>query len=859
MRQWAEQKAQISDAILLFRMGDFYETFYEDAKTISRVLGIALTSRDKGTPLAGIPYHALDSYLAKLVAAGFKVAISEQMEDPRSAKGVVKREVVRIVTPGTLTEDNLLDQTRNNYLAAVYADRSEMGIACLDLTTGDFFTMLSDRAGILNELVRLRPAEILINESPQAIEKDVADQLTQLIEVRVARRPPHDFDAFHAQRLLHERLGVATLEGFGYEAMDASLISAGAILAYLKETQKSESAHVIGIRRRVFGDYVQIDPSSWRSLEIERSLRQGSAEGTLWSAVNRTSSAMGARALRESLRFPLQRAEPIAARQDAVAELLTDPTRLKNIRLRLRELCDIERITARVGLSRCSPRDLVGLGQSLHRIEKIREDLAAVQSAELQEVRSHLEGLNELGDYLNGALRSDAPTVIREGGIIATGFHAELDRLHGIGHDGQQWLAEYQAREVQRTGISSLKVGFNRVFGYYIEVTHTHRDLVPANYVRKQTIKNAERYITDELKTYETEVLTAQEKANELEYQLFLQIMAYAATFIPKLLEAARAVGVLDLLVGFSVLAAERGYVRPELSSENELIIRDGRHPVLEQTLGQFVPNDALLNATDDRLLIITGPNMAGKSTYIRQVALLVLLAQTGSYVPAASMRWSVVDRIFARVGASDELVRGQSTFMVEMIESAHILNNATERSLVIIDELGRGTSTYDGLSLAWAICEHIARHVGCRTLFATHYHELTELARLLPGVRNYNVAVREWPGDHPHEDKIVFLHKIVEGGTDKSYGVHVAQIAGIPPVVVARSREVLRTLESGLSRSSLREVLTGRPAPTPDQQLELFSVQDDRLRQKLLSLDLSNITSLEALGQIKELQDEAR
>ncbi len=863
MRQWTAHKAQVGDAILLFRMGDFYETFYDDAKTVARVLGLTLTARSKGDnpiPLAGIPYHALDSYLARLVRAGYRVAISEQTEDPRNATGVVKRDVVRVVTPGTLTEDNLLpDSGSNNYLAAVRADGSELGAACLDLTTGDFFSMSGGPAGILAELARMHPAEILVPEQSEPSEAHVADQLHDLAGTHLTRRPAHEFDAYHAERYLHEQFGVRTLEGFGYSAIDAPLCAAGALIGYLKETQKSTLTHLARIRPRVLTEHMHIDPYSWRCLEVERTLRLGTAEGSLLAAVNRTTGAMGARRLRQSLRFPLRRPQAIRDRQEAVADLHGDPRRLGDVRRLLAEMCDIERITARVGVGRCTPRDLRVLGQSLARIGELGERLQDTQAALLASLLEGLGDVAPLADHLLAALQADAPLTVREGGIFAPGVDAELDRLRGIGRDGRQWLARYQAEQIQRTRIPSLKVGFNKVFGYYIEITHTHRELVPGDYVRKQTVKNAERYITDELKTYETEVLTARERSDELEYELFEALKAHVAGYTDALLRTAHSVGTIDLLAGFATLAAERGYVRPELVDQRIIDITAGRHPALEAAIGpDFVPNDTHLDGDHARLLILTGPNMAGKSTYIRQVALLTLLAQTGSYVPAAAMRFGVVDRVFTRVGASDELARGQSTFMVEMIEAANILNNATADSLVILDELGRGTSTYDGLSLAWAISEHIALGIGCRTLFATHYHELTELAQLLPGVRNYNVLVREWPAEGDHGERIVFLHKIVEGGTDRSYGVHVAKIAGIPPAVIERSREVLRQLESGLSRQSLREVLSGTPA-SPQEQLELFAVQDDRLRQGLLEIDIDRLTPLEALQQLKKLQDQAR
>jgi len=859
MRQWSEQKAQVGDAILLFRMGDFYETFYDDAKTASRALGITLTARDKSIPLAGIPYHALEGYLAKLVGAGFKVAICEQTEDPKKAKGVVKREVVRIVTPGTLTEDHLLEDGSNNYLAALFAEKDRIGVACLDLAAGDFFTLNTDYTTVLNELARLRPSEVLILEEPDSRIEKLTVCLQEQIDTRIARRPAHDFDSYHAQRCLHEQFKVTTLEGFGYNQIDASLLAAGAILGYLQETQKTNSAHISRLRPRDFSGYVQIDPNSWRSLEIERTLRSGSQDGSLLAAINRTVTAMGTRRLRDVLRFPLRKPDQINTRYAAIGELLGDLSLLAKVRGQLSQICDIERVTARLGLNRCSPRDLVGLGRSLGIIKKTALTLTEAQSPLLQELSNTTADLEELRSYLQRALREDAPLTVREGGIIASGFNDELDRLRSIATDGKQWLANYQAEEIERTKIPSLKIGFNKVFGYYIEITNTYKELVPPEYVRKQTIKNAERYITDQLKAYETEVLTAQDKAYDLEYRLFEEIKVYAAKLIPQLMQTARAISMVDLLVGFSTLAAERGLVRPQLCDNAELHIADGRHPVLDQTLGhEFVPNDTMMNPDDSRVLIITGPNMSGKSTYIRQVALLVLLAQTGSYVPAKEMRFSPVDKIFARAGASDELTRGQSTFMVEMIEAANILNNATAQTLVIVDELGRGTSTYDGLSLAWAICEHLASQTKCRTLFATHYHEMTELSHLLTGVKNLNVAVREWPGKKGTADQIVFLHKIVEGGTDRSYGVHVARIAGVPHQVIDRSRHVLHHLESGLSRNSLREVLTGVPSPV-ETQLELFAAQDDKLRQALLEIDFNQLTPLEALQFLKDLQDQAQ
>jgi len=872
MRQYMEQKAAVPDAILLFRMGDFYETFYEDAETASRVLGIALTTRDRKedpTPLAGIPYHALDGYLAKLVRAGYKVAISEQVEDPRQAKGVVKRAIVRIVTPGTLTDDALLEERADQLLAAVCTHGRMTGIACLELASGQFFAELVPSDCALDELVRWRPAELLIARPPIDAPDPLAEAFRSITGAAITQRPAHHFDAYHAEEVLHRHFGVATLAGFGFDTSggpDASLRAAGALLDYVLETQKTVVQHIVRIARRDTGEFVQIDQATWRSLEIEQTLRGGTFEGSLLHAIDRTVNPMGARCLRRWLRSPLRGIEAMVRRQDAIADLRADRERLRRLRHVLGEVGDLERVTGRLGVERASPRDLVGIRRALERVPAIRGVLAgdwglptssagsAVGTcvALIADLLAQMQEPADLCDLLSRALRPNPPLTVREGGMIADGFDAELDRLRAIAAGGQQWLAEFQAREMQRTGINTLKVGFNAVFGYYIEITHPNRDRVPPDYVRRQTVKNAERYITEELKQHEVGVLTARERANELEYRLFERIREEAARHIPALLRIAEAIGQLDALAGLAELSCERNYARPELVAEPVLEVRDGRHPVLEQRLGErFVPNDGSLDAARGRLVLLTGPNMAGKSTYIRQMALLTLLAQTGSFVPAAAMRLGPVDRIFARVGASDEIARGQSTFMVEMTEAANILNNATAESLVILDEIGRGTSTFDGLAIAWAVTEHLATQTKCRALFATHYHELTELASILDGVRNCNVAVREW------KDEIIFLHKIVDGPASKSYGVHVARLAGVPAAVVRRSREVLAELERSFSRESHAPKLAAKRS-RDDRQLLLFGDPPDELREELRRLDLNRLTPLEAMETLKRLQDRA-
>ncbi|MBU0717391.1 MAG: DNA mismatch repair protein MutS [Planctomycetes bacterium] len=860
MRQYAEQKQRVGEAVLLFRMGDFYEAFWDDAVLCSKVLGIALTSRskkdDEPIPLAGIPHHALDSYLRKLVTAGYKVAISEQLEDPKEAKGVVRRDVVRIVTAGTLTDEGLLDERDDNTLACVCLRGGEVGLAYVELASGRFEVIDVSPDTLLDELARNRPAELLIDDERGSAAERIAEQLRQIVNIPVSRRPVHEFSPYQAEQALLNHFGVSTLAGFGFDGMTASLSAAGGIVQYLQETQKTALSHIASIRQRAIGDYLQIDHSSWRSLEIERTLRTGSREGTLLYAVDRTVHPIGGRKLAHWIRAPLTQVQEIGRRQDAIGCLLDTAATRTQVRRRLKAMSDVERITARVALGRATPRDLKGLEQTLTVLPALRAELADARVAFLTEVAADFQGLDDLAELLGKAIRDDPPGVMSDGGFIADGFDEELDRLRAVGKTGQGWLSDYQGREIERTGISSLRIGFNRVFGFYLEIPNSARKQVPPDYVRKQTIKNAERYITDELKRHESEVLTAEDRAKELELRLFEQVRGEVAGRMQPLLGVADAIGRLDCVAGLAELAEHRHYVRPEIVDEPVLEIHDGRHPVLDQTLGEgFVPNDTAMNNSDACVAVITGPNMAGKSTYIRQVALLTLLAQTGSFVPARSMKLSVADRIFARVGASDEIMRGQSTFMVEMIEAANILHNATERSLVVIDELGRGTSTFDGLSLAWAITEHLATEVKCHTLVATHYHELTELAQLLKGVRNYNVAVREYPASAEKDGGIVFLHRIVEGGTSQSYGVHVAKLAGIPPAVVERSREVLEELQRSFGRESRTPQLAHKKTRAP-QQLTLFSGFGEELMEELRTLEIDQMTPLEALRRLAEWKE---
>ncbi len=858
MRQYAQQKAQNPDAILLFRIGDFYETFYDDAKTVAKVLGLTLTARSKGdnpVPMAGVPHHAVETYLARLVQAGLKVAISEQVEDPRQAKGLVRRQIVRILTPGTLTDDALLKGREDNWLAAVApAGTDKLGLAWVELASGRFLTQMLDEQAAIDELVRLRPAELLVGEEQvNGRLKAFLKQVKDLTGCAVTRLADWQFETFQAERRLHEQFRVSTLAGFGYEAMDPSLQAAGAILDYLQQTQRTQLAHITAIHPRTAGKYVQIDRATLRSLEIERTLRTETRAGTLLDAMDRTVNPMGARLLRLWLCYPLQTEDEILARQQAVQQFLEHTTAARYARPILGDVGDVERIAARLGVERATPRDLANLGAALSQLPALCGHLKEIDAPLVAHQAAKLQGLEPLAETLCRAIRPDASTIAREGTIIADGFDAELDRLRRMSQDATTWLAEYQAKEVQRTGIPSLRVGYNKVFGYYIEITHTHRDKVPPDYIRKQTVKNAERYITEQLKEYENEVLTAQERAKDLELELFGKVRQQARQFVPQLQAAAAALAILDVLAGLAHLASERRYCRPEIVDGTVLEIHEGRHPVLDQTLSeQFVPNDAVFDEKAQRLMIITGPNMAGKSTYIRQVALLVLMAQVGSFVPARSMRLGLVDRIFARVGASDEIARGQSTFMVEMVETANILHNATRRSLVILDEIGRGTSTFDGLSLAWAITEYLAKRVGCRTLFATHYHELTELPELLEGVRNFNVSVREY------RDEVIFLHRIVPGGADKSYGVQVARLAGIPKEVITRAGEVLGELEQNFARESQASSLAAE-RNVQNAQFLLFADAPHPVVEHLRKVNPSSLTPEQALEMLKSLQKQAK
>jgi len=860
MKQFHRFKQRYPDCILFFRMGDFYETFYEDAKTCSRVCGLALTSRSKGAnpiPLAGVPYHAVDGYLKKMLSNGYKVAVCEQVEDPKTATGVVKRDVVRIVTPGTLTDDILLDEKKDNFLAAVSLNKTKTAaVSWVDISTGHFFAQQLPEDKLLDELLRLSPAECLLPDTRgelfDAETRKLARDITQLTGATITQRPAWYFDPYQSRQRLLKHFGTATLEGFGIKDSDGGLVpAAGAIIEYLNETQKTTLNHIASIKKIDRKNYLQIDQTSLASLEILRTIRTESRYGSLLDCLDETLTGPGGRMFRNWLCAPLCDLGAIQLRQDFIEELTQSQNKLSEIRKLLADIADTERIAARISTLRATPRDLVALAATLRRIPNLRETLKQLESNLAAQLAGRCDSMDELADLLESAIEPDCPPHLRDGGVIRAGFNEELDRLRSISKDGQTWLQNYQKQQIEQTGIANLKIGYNKVFGYYIEVSRSAADKVPQSYHRKQTIKNAERYITDELKNYETRALGAEEKAFELELKLFEDLRRHTAQYTNRLQNLADTVARCDCLTCLAYTALRRHYIRPKVTTDAELIITEGKHPVLAETLGpEFVPNDIELGNASGDILVLTGPNMSGKSTYIRQVALLVLMAQTGSFIPAKSAQIGLVDRIFTRVGASDELVRGQSTFMVEMTETANIINNASAKSLVVLDEVGRGTSTYDGLSLAWAVTEHIANKIKCRTLFATHYHELTELAELFTNVKNCNVAVREWM------DEVVFLHKILPGGTDKSYGIHVAKLAGIPKPIVERSKEILEELEATFQKEASGRHLAKHKTKKPPHDI-LFVEKHKSVLDKLSSTNVDNLTPIDAINLLNQVKEE--
>jgi DNA mismatch repair protein MutS len=879
LRQYRQVKAEHPDAILMFRLGDFYEMFFDDALVASKALALTLTARGKGTaseaPMCGVPYHAADGYIARLVHGGHRVAICDQVEDPRQAKGIVRREVTRVVSPGTLTDPAHLPAREPSFIAAVEIAAApqaggtsdgvgaEFGCALLDLSTGDF--RISEhrgreaRASLLEHLASFAPREIVVREGedPQPLwlwgDREGTLRLTVVPSWRFARDS--------ARAVLLKRFGTASLEGFGVEGKDLAVAAAGALVAHLQDTQKTDLRHVVRVAWHESTGTMSLDAATRRTLEIVENARDGGRDGTLLEVVDRTRTSAGGRMLRDWLLRPLVEVEGIEARLEAVADLAAKPAERETLGDLLDRVHDLERLLARAALGTANARDLVALRDSLAMLPAIAARAAGLTAPLLTRLLGGLDALPELHALLASALADDPPVSVREAGLLRDGFDAEADGLRALRRDSQGVLVQIEARERERTGIGSLKVRYNRVFGYYLEVGNAHRARVPADYERKQTLVGAERYITPELKDLEHRVLTAAERLAEIEYAAFVRLRDAVAAEAVRLKATAAVVATVDALRALAEVAREQGWTRPVLDTTTGLAILEGRHPVVERRLSgeRFVPNDCHLDTADRQILILTGPNMGGKSTYLRQVALIVLLAQSGSFVPAAEARIGLVDRIFSRVGASDNLARGQSTFLVEMNETANILNNATPRSLLLLDEVGRGTATFDGLSIAWSVAEHLHDQpaVAARTLFATHYHELTELALTKPRVRNMKMLVREW------NDRIVFLRKVVDGAADRSYGIQVARLAGLPEPVLARAREVLANLEreelEGDGRPKLArhgdEEGKGPARSTSPEQLGLFAPAEHPVLRELRETLVEGLTPLDALNLLATLQ----
>ncbi len=862
IKQYLAVKKQYPDVLLFYRMGDFYEMFFEDAKVASRILEITLTSRnkneDKAIPMCGVPYRAVQGYIAKIIAKGMKVAICDQVEDAALAKGLVKREVVRVITPGMIVENEFLDAKTENYILAITKSGKNFGLSCLDISTGTFRICESENAdSVTDEILRISPSEILLPDSfhhdPDS--SPIADTISGKAVTYLADRY---FDYADARERLTAQFKTLSLEGFGCEHLKAGTGAAGAVLYYVAETQKQQIDHLRGLETYHIHQYLAVDEASCRNLEIMQNLRNGTRQGTLLDVMDQTVTSMGGRRLRHWLRYPLRNAEEIQTRLDAVQEALENMTVCREVRESLRSVYDLERLGTRILMGHASARDMTALKKSLFTLPEIARAISSFKSP-LYAWTEDLIPLRQLAALIEKSIREDAPPTLSEGGIIKIGYHSELDELIQISRDGKGWLARLEAQERRATGIASIKVRYNKVFGYYLEIPRTHSEKVPANYIRKQTLVNAERYITDELKNFETKVLNAEERRIALEYEIFNEIREAVRKEHPRIHAAAAFTARLDCLLNLAHIAEQNSYSRPEIRTDGQLHMEEGRHPVIEKmiTAERFVPNTLHMDSTEQQVLIITGPNMAGKSTVLRQAALVTIMAQSGSFVPAAKAGISLTDRIFTRVGALDNLSQGQSTFMVEMQETANILNNATPDSLVILDEIGRGTSTFDGMSIAWAVAEylHDLRGKGVKTLFATHYHELTELAREKKRVKNYNIAVKEI------KDEIIFLRKLVEGGTNRSYGIQVARLAGIPDRVIDRAKKILAKIESkanGVAKvpSGIREEkeIFGKRA----LQMDLFN-PEQYLAEEIGKLDISHLTPVEALNFLHRLQEKIR
>lgn len=872
MRQYMETKKEYPDCILFYRLGDFYEMFFDDALTASKELEITLTGKNCGleerAPMCGVPYHAVDGYLNRLVSKGYKVAICEQMEDPATAKGLVKRDVVRIVTPGTNLDTQALDESRNQYIMCVVYIADRYGLSVADVTTGDYFVSeIDDSEKLFDEIYRYMPSELICNEAFYMSGMDL-DLLKEKLGITIYTLDAWYFDDEICARTLKDHFHVGALEGLGLADYDCGVIAAGALLKYLLETQKQDLSHITGLTVYASGKYMLLDSSTRRNLELCETLREKQKRGSLLWVLDKTKTAMGARTLRKYIEQPLIRKKDIEERLDAVAELKDQAISREEIREYLSSVYDLERLMCKITYQSANPRDLIAFERSLSMLPHIRCILQDMSSTLLKELYQELDPLEDLCALIQKAIVDDPPIAMKEGGIIKDGYHEEVDRLRTAKSKGKEWLARLEEQEREKTGIKNLRIRYNKVFGYYLEVTNSFKNLVPDYYTRKQTLANAERYIIPELKELEDTILGAEDKLYALEYELYSEVRDTIAAEVLRIQKTAKAVAQIDAFASLALTAERNQYVRPKINEKGTIDIRDGRHPVVEKMIPSemFIANDTYLDDKKNRISVITGPNMAGKSTYMRQTALIVLMAQIGSFVPASSANIGLVDRIFTRVGASDDLASGQSTFMVEMTEVANILRNATSKSLLILDEIGRGTSTFDGLSIAWAVIEHISNSklLGAKTLFATHYHELTELEGKISNVNNYCIAVKE------KGDDIIFLRKIVKGGADKSYGIQVARLAGVPESVTSRAKEIVEELVQADITTRIKDIaVQGGEKPKIKAkhydevdlaQMSLFdTVKDDDVIQEIEDLDLANLTPIDALNTLYQLQNKLK
>ena len=871
MQQYVETKKQYKDCILFYRLGDFYEMFFDDAKLVSKELELTLTGKDCGmeerAPMCGVPYHAVDGYLNKLVSKGYKVAICEQVEDPKLAKGLVKREVIRIVTPGTNLNAQALEESRNNYIMCISHFPNNIGIAIADVTTGDFYmTEVDGLSKLMDELYKYMPTEIICNDALMMSGMDVED-LKNRLKIAVYPLEPWYFDEDGCRKCLMEHFKVNTLAGLGLEDFPSGLTASGVLMQYLLETQKTQLTHITHITPYLASRYMLLDSSTRRNLELTETLREKQKRGSLLWVLDRTKTAMGARQLRTDIEQPLINMEDINDRLDTIEQLSKNTVSRDEIREYLNPIYDMERLLGRVSYKSANPRDLISFANSMEMLPHIKTVLKDFDTKLLQEIDKQIDGLEDLFQLIKQSICEEPPVTIREGGIIREGFDEDIDRLRRAKTEGKSWLAQLEETDRERTGIKGLKIKYNKVFGYYFEVTNSFRHLVPDDYVRKQTLVNAERYTTPRLKELEDTILNAEDKLNVLEYDMFCKIRDDIAAQLERIQKTAKAVARLDVFSALSVVAEQNHYVRPELNDKGIIDIKEGRHPVVEKMIDHdmFVSNDTFLDNANHCIAVITGPNMAGKSTYMRQSALIVLMAQLGSFVPAKSANIGIVDRIFTRVVASDDLASGQSTFMVEMNEVANILRNATPKSLLVLDEIGRGTSTFDGLSIAWAVIEHISNKkiLGAKTLFATHYHELTELEGKMNNVNNYCIAVKE------KGDDIIFLRKIIKGGADRSYGIQVAKLAGVPDMVIDRAKEIADQLSDNDITEKVQSIAVDtkgdkkKPKHYDDVdlgQMTLFdTVKDEDIVNELKEIDISNLTPLDALNTLYRLQNKLK